>query len=146
MSTAATASLHQPPAWTILLVEDEDSVREITRHVLESAGYFVLEASGPAQAMKLLGRHPGPVHLLLTDMVMPGMNGAELAAALQSSHPELVTVFMSGYSGWLHANSGLPSWHIQKPFTVGGLLSRIAEALAFPYGVTSTQTARRTSM
>lgn len=134
MSAAATLTLDRPPVWTILLVEDEASVREITRHVLESAGYIVLEASGAEQAFQLLSQHEGPVHLLLTDMVMPVMNGAELAGKLTALRPEMATVFMSGYAGALHANTGMPSWHIQKPFTVGMLLSRIAEALAFPYG------------
>ena len=130
---SATSSA-QPPIRTILLVEDEDAVRQITRHVLESAGYLVLEAAGPEQAFRLLQHYEGPVHLLLTDMVMPVMSGAELAAQLKAVRPELITVFMSGYAGVLHTNTGVPSWHIQKPFTVDMLLSRIAEALTFPYG------------
>jgi CheY-like chemotaxis protein len=130
--SAAASAFDRPPVWTILLVEDETSVREITRHVLESAGYFVLEASGSEQAFELLRRHEGAIHLLLTDMVMPVMNGAELAANLKASHPEIVTVFMSGYAGALNCNSGFPSWHIQKPFTVNTLLTHIAKALAFP--------------
>ena len=143
MSAAATLAFDRPPVWTILLVEDEALVREITRHVLETAGYLVLEASGPEQALELLRRHEGPVHLLLTDMVMPVMNGAELAAQLKALRPELATVFMSGYAGPLHSNAGVPSWHIQKPFTVGILLTRIAEALAFPYGNTAGVPASR---
>lgn len=134
MNAAATSTLDRPPVWTILLVEDEASVREITSHVLQSAGYIVLEASGAEQALEVLSQHEGPVHLLLTDMVMPVMNGAELAGKLKTLRPEMATVFMSGYAGALHANTGVPSWHIQKPFTVSMLLSRIAEALAFPYG------------
>jgi two-component system, cell cycle sensor histidine kinase and response regulator CckA len=133
MSAAATKEFDRPPVWSILLVEDETSVREITRHVLESAGYLVLEASGPEQAFEILRRNECPVHLLLTDMVMPVMNGVELAAHVKALRPGMVTVFMSGYAGALHTNAGVPSWHIQKPFTVNMLLTRIADALAVPY-------------
>ena len=127
--------LHKSPIWTILLVEDEESVRQITRHVLESAGYLVLEASGPEQAIDLFSRFEGSIHLLLTDMIMPTMNGAELAARLKELRPNLIAILMSGYAATTtlfptHLYTG--AWYIQKPFTVQSLLSRVAEALSTP--------------
>lgn len=115
---------------TILLVEDETVVREVTREVLEHAGYHVLESDGPEQALHLASVHEGRIGLLLTDMVMPGMNGADLACRLQSLRPDLVTVFMSGYAESdvlrrLRENAAI---HIQKPFTMDALLSSVAEA------------------
>ncbi len=120
--------------WTILLVEDEESVREVTRYVLESAGYLVLEASSPEEAMATFHGFEGTVSLLLTDMVMPTMNGGELAARLRELRPNLHVIFMSGYASATRLHSGfeLPGWYLQKPFTTGVLLSRVAEALSLP--------------
>lgn len=120
----------KPPL--ILLVEDESIVREVTRQVLQYAGYQVVESSGAEEALRLAAELRGRIGLLLTDVVMPGMNGAELAHQLESTHPDLVTVFMSGYAesdvlrDVMRRKSVI---HIQKPFTVEVLLSRIADAL-----------------
>ena len=119
----------QPPV--ILLVEDESMVRAITRQVLEHAGYRVLESSGPEEALLLAREYAGSIRLLLTDVVMPGMNGAELADRLEAAHPELTTVFMSGYAEsevLRHVMRRKSAAHIQKPFTVESLLSRVREA------------------
>jgi CheY-like chemotaxis protein len=135
MNAESATTSNCPPIWTILLVEDEECVREITVRVLESAGYLVLAASGPDEAIRMLQHHAGPVHLLLTDMIMPGMNGSELAARLKAMRPELIVMCMSGYpssTAALHPQGGLPGWYIQKPFTVHMLLTQVAEALAFP--------------
>jgi CheY-like chemotaxis protein len=115
----------------ILLVEDESMVREVTSEVLEHAGYQVLQSSGPEEALRVAEEHPGEIGLLLTDVIMPGMNGADLAHRLQSMRPELITVFMSGYAeNDVLSNARRKSIiHIQKPFTVQVLLSRIEEAL-----------------
>jgi two-component system cell cycle sensor histidine kinase/response regulator CckA len=115
----------------VLLVEDEAVVREITGQVLENAGYRVLESSGPREALHVASRHPGRVDLLLTDVVMPEMNGIDLAQQLRTLQPGLVTVFMSGYAegDLLRSMSATTALHIQKPFTVNFLLSRVAEAL-----------------
>lgn len=115
----------------ILLVEDESIVREVTREVLEHAGYQVLESPGPDEALRLAREHQGEIGLLLTDVVMPGMNGADLAQRLQSRRPDLITVFMSGYAEdvVVRQMKQRAALHIQKPFTVDVLLSRIAEAL-----------------
>lgn len=125
----------QKPA-VILLVEDEPIVREITGKVLESAGYEVLECSGPKEALGLADSYPGRIDLLLTDIVMPEMSGIALAEKIRSLQPEISTLFMSGYTSpevfrKCTASSGIP---IQKPFTVSFLLSRIAEALAAARG------------
>ncbi len=133
---AAKTPLDTPPMRTILLVEDENSVREITRYVLESAGYLVLEASGPEEAIAVFRRFEGSISLLLTDVVMPGMSGAELAAHLKQLRPGLITMFMSGYATNVGLQCGFDSadWYLQKPFTTGMLLSRVAEALSLPPG------------
>ena len=82
----------------VLLVEDESMVREVTREVLTHAGYAVLESSNGKEALHLARQHAGRIDVLLTDVVMPGMNGTDLACHLQSMQPDLITVFMSGYA------------------------------------------------
>lgn len=115
----------------ILLVEDESIVREVTREVLKHAGYTVLDSSGATEALHLACQHPGRIDVLLTDVVMPGMNGADLACRLQSMQPDLITIFMSGYAQNEVAQtiSRTAAIHIQKPFTVDILLTRIGVAL-----------------
>ena len=115
----------------ILLVEDESFVRDVTRQVLVQAGYRVLDSSNPKEALLLADQHGAAIDLLLTDVVMPGMSGTELAQCLRNTKPNLATVFMSGYaeSDAMRTLSQARAIHIQKPFTVDTLLSRIAEAL-----------------
>ena len=115
---------------TILLVEDEKALRGLTRSLLEESGYTVLEAELPEAAAEIVQRHVGPIHLLLTDMVMPGMNGREMAAKLAPIRPEMKVVYMSGYSGFTHA--GLADSEISllsKPFTREKLLRKVRETL-----------------
>jgi two-component system, cell cycle sensor histidine kinase and response regulator CckA len=117
----------------ILLVEDESVVREITRQVLEHAGYEVMECAGPQEALRLAAAHRGRIGLLLSDVVMPGMNGLDLARRVQAIQPQLTTVFMSGYaeSAVLQKAARNPcNAYIQKPFTVDLLLTSVAAALA----------------
>jgi CheY-like chemotaxis protein len=123
-----------PPV--ILLVEDEAAVREVTREVLLHAGYRVLESGNARDALQLASEHAEYIDLLLTDVVMPEMNGAELASQLQELRPGLVTVFMSGYaeSDLARRINRSSAIHIQKPFTVHQLLSRVSEALPAPSG------------
>lgn len=118
-------------AAVILLVEDELMVREITGEVLSHAGYRVLETSNAREALQVASQHQGRIDLLLTDIVMPEMNGADLADHMLNQQPDLVTVFMSGYAEQdVMRNANVSSAiHIQKPFTVDGLLKRVAEAL-----------------
>jgi two-component system, cell cycle sensor histidine kinase and response regulator CckA len=131
---SATTSPVQPPTRTILLVEDEDSVRQVTRCVLESAGYLVLEAASAEQAMAVFYSFEGSINLLLTDVVMPSMSGAELAMRLKATHPGFITILMSGYAGTAGLGPGLgpPDYFIQKPFSINFLLARVAEALSPP--------------
>jgi CheY-like chemotaxis protein len=118
-----------PPV--VLLVEDESMVREVTREVLTHAGYMVLECGSAGEAVQLARHHPGRIDVLLTDVVMPGMNGADLACHLQGLQPDLITILMSGYaqSDIAQTISRTAAIHIQKPFTVSILLTRIGEAL-----------------
>ncbi len=88
----------RPLPATILLVEDEAAVREVTREALEMAGYRVLEAGGPEAAMRIVSDPSAEIDLLLTDVVMPGMSGPELARHVSATRPGLVTIFMSGYA------------------------------------------------
>jgi signal transduction histidine kinase/CheY-like chemotaxis protein len=119
---------------TILLVEDNESVRRVTLRILESAGYAVLEAAGPLAALQLLERHEGEVDLLLTDVVMPDMDGRDLAQRVAASHPGIRVLLFSGYTPEEIANRGSrPSFElVQKPFTADELLGRIAALLSRP--------------
>jgi len=120
-------------AATILLVEDEPAVRNITREALEMGGYRVLAADGPVAATHIARDQANAIDLLLTDVVMPGMNGPELAKLVCELRPELVTLFMTGYAEAEVLRLVMPEGrhtHIQKPFTVHGLLARVADALA----------------
>src|SRR3977135_3015425 len=118
---------------TILLVEDEDALRELPRHILEADGYAVLEADRPDKAIEVAVGHSGPIHLMLTDMVMPGMNGRVLAANLAPARPEMKVIYMSGYTGYTgfthpgFSDSGVT--FLAKPFTRDGLLRKLHEVL-----------------
>lgn len=129
LAAATQPKVHTP---VVLLVEDEAVVREITGQVLENAGYCVLESGCPKEALHMASQHAGKLDVLLTDVVMPGMTGIDLADRLRILQPDLVTVFMSGYaeSDILRRINATSAMHIQKPFTVNSLLSRIAEALS----------------
>jgi two-component system cell cycle sensor histidine kinase/response regulator CckA len=117
---------------TVLLTEDEQDVREIAREFLESGGYRVIEAKDGAEAMALAARHRGGIQLLVTDMVMPGMTGQELAVKLQSEHPGMCVVFMSGYSE--HAAMEMADADptvrlLTKPFSRAAILRAVGEVL-----------------
>jgi CheY-like chemotaxis protein len=117
---------------TILLVEDEQSLRTIARLFLESKGYTILEAaSGPA-AIEMARQHTGQIHLLLTDVIMPGMSGRELAEAVAASRAGIKLLYMSGYTDELVTQQGIlsPGLHLlEKPFTRESLLSRVRAVL-----------------
>jgi len=117
---------------TVLLTEDEQDVREIAREFLESGGYEVIEAKDGADAVRIAAQRHGKIQLLVTDMVMPGMTGQELAVRLQSEHPGLSVIFMSGYSE--HAATEMadadPSVRLlTKPFSRAALLRAVGEIL-----------------
>ncbi|MEZ5290928.1 MAG: PAS domain-containing protein [Vicinamibacterales bacterium] len=116
---------------TVLLVEDEASVLRLERRALEKLGYTVIAADGPEKALRLAAEAPGPIHLLITDVVMPGMNGRELARRLRGAAPDLRVLFVSGYADTEVADDRVPArdGFLLKPFTLGGLASRIREVL-----------------
>jgi CheY-like chemotaxis protein len=117
---------------TILLVDDEPAVREVTRKSLENDGYRVLAADGPASAAHIAGDASTAIDLLLTDVIMPEMNGPELARRVRESRPEMMVLFMTGYAeseALRLALVGAAQTHIQKPFKVSSLLARVADAL-----------------
>lgn len=118
------------PRATVLLVEDEEEVRALARDVLEMSDYVVLEARDVADAARLGETHPGPIHLLITDVVMPGASGPELARRLRGSRPDLRVLCMSGYpeSDDRRGEAGWTAW-LQKPFTPEGLMSKVRECL-----------------
>jgi two-component system cell cycle sensor histidine kinase/response regulator CckA len=118
-------------AETILLVEDEESLRTLTRSQLEDSGYTVLEANCGSEAIRIARQHRGPIHLLLTDVVMPGMNGRVVAENLTASRPETRVIYMSGYTGFGdYGLTNLDAIVIQKPFTRHVLLQRLREVIA----------------
>jgi PAS domain S-box-containing protein len=112
----------------ILVAEDEDTVRRFIVRVLRRAGYEVLEAGSGTEALQLLAAREGPIHLFLSDMVMPGMSGAEAAAGVRQRYPGLPAIIMSGYSEQktIASDDGSPTLFLQKPFTQDVLLSTIA--------------------
>ncbi|HUN64082.1 MAG TPA: PAS domain S-box protein [Candidatus Sulfotelmatobacter sp.] len=117
---------------TVLLTEDEQDVREIAREFLESGGYRVIEARDGAEAIELAAKHRGEIQLLVTDMVMPGMTGQELAVKLQMAHPGLCVVFMSGYSEHAAtemANADPAVRLLTKPFSRAAILRTVGESL-----------------
>jgi len=117
---------------TILLVEDEAEILELGRLMLESFGYSVVTASTPAEAINLADEHAGGINLLVTDVVMPGMNGRELAENLLSRYPDMSCLFMSGYTADVIAHRGVLDegvQFIQKPFSMQKLAGKVREAL-----------------
>jgi len=114
---------------TILLVEDADQVRDLVRNLLREGGYTVLEAKCPEEAIQLTRQHNLPIHLLLSDVVMPGMNGPALAEALAKTRPEMKVVYMSGYTSFRDQEL-TDALILSKPFTRDALLRKLREVLA----------------
>jgi len=122
----------EPGTETILLAEDEANLRYLARQFLEKQGYKVIEAADGAVAMQIAVAHEGVIHLLLTDVIMPGMNGRELAQRISEIRPQTKVLYMSGYTenvighdGTLDAGVSL----LQKPFTLRDLKSKVREVL-----------------
>jgi two-component system cell cycle sensor histidine kinase/response regulator CckA len=117
---------------TVLLVEDDEPLRTLAREILSIQGYTVLDATSPSEALRLADVHPGPIHLLVTDVVMPQMNGRQVADHLLAARPGLKVLFMSGYTDAAIVEHGVlePGTHfLQKPFTPDGLSRKVREAL-----------------
>ena len=120
---------------TVLLVEDDDKVREVVAIALREAGYTVLEARSGILALAHADERREPIHLVITDLVMPGMNGRELVERWRARHPETRALFMSGYTDATAPNQGgLPAGaaFIQKPFAPSALARRVREVLEAP--------------
>jgi CheY-like chemotaxis protein len=117
---------------TVLLVEDEIMVRQFTRRILTRLGYLVLEAESTEDAIHICEDHSTPIQLLLTDVVMPGMNGIELYSRLRTNRSNLKALFMSGYAEDAIARHGMladGTGFIQKPFKMESLANRIRQIL-----------------
>jgi CheY-like chemotaxis protein len=117
---------------TVLLAEDEDGVRALAKVSLQANGYTVLEARSGDEAVRLADRHPGPVHLLVTDVVMPKMSGRQLAERVTANRPGLKVLYLSGYSAdpaVRHGLAGPGLALLQKPFTPTLLARKVREVL-----------------
>jgi len=117
---------------TILVVDDEELVRSLVQSFLQNHGYTVLQAASGAEALERILRYPHPLHLVLTDVVMPGLNGRELADRLVLLRPDLKILYMSASPGDILAqgnDTNSPPAYLQKPFTVEALLMRVRDEL-----------------
>jgi CheY-like chemotaxis protein len=128
------ADAAEPANWqTVLLVEDDEAIREVTRRILERDGYTTLTANDTSHALELARVHPGPIHLLLTDVIMPNLLGTEVAAAVRELRPGIRVLYMSGYALPVLTSQGTLEPHaklVEKPFTETGLLERVREVLS----------------
>ena len=117
---------------TILVVEDEPAILKLAKAMLERLGYRVLAAMTPDNALQVARDHDGEIHMLLTDLIMPGMNGRELAERLTSLYPDILCLYMSGYTGNVivhHSVLDEGLHFIQKPFTKQDLAAKVREVL-----------------
>ena len=134
-AVAAPAPARTAPARgceTILLVEDEPAVRDLTRRCLEASGYKVLQASDAEEALEVAGKHAGGLDMLLTDVIMPGASGPDLARQLVAARPDLRVLFVSGYTDQAMASERIlepGAAFLQKPFTPDGLARKVRDVL-----------------
>jgi DNA-binding NtrC family response regulator len=117
-------------------VEDQPQVRELTRMALSEKGYTVLVAMSPEDAERACTQHGSEIHLLLTDLIMPGLTGRELAKRLTARHPKMRVLYMSGYTFGITTQTGMPGGlledgvaFLQKPFTPSALSEKVREVL-----------------
>jgi CheY-like chemotaxis protein len=123
---------HMGGTETILLVEDDEAVRKMARQVLERHHYLVITANSGEQSVETVIRYDHPIHLLLTDVVMPGMNGKELYEHLATLRPDLKVLYMSGYSDDVIAHRGILDEgvaFIPKPFSINALAMKVRQVL-----------------
>jgi signal transduction histidine kinase/ActR/RegA family two-component response regulator len=127
----ATDEAPRPGTETVLVVDDESEVQALVQAVLVKFGYTVLGAERPAEALRLAERHPGPIHLLLTDMVMPEMAGSTLAERIRELRPDVPVLYMSGYADHTAAarDDGMAPAYLQKPFTPDAVARAVRTAL-----------------
>lgn len=120
---------------TVLIVEDEENILHLVVLTLRKQGYQVIPALTPEAALNMAAAHNGPIHLLVTDIVMPGMNGRELKEKLAATQPRMKSLFMSGYTADVIAQHGAlePGIHfLQKPFTIQSFLEKVRQILDAP--------------
>jgi CheY-like chemotaxis protein len=120
---------------TVLLVEDEPALRDLVTELLEASGYEVIAAATGGLALEAAERHAGRLDVLLTDLLLPGLSGAELAKRLQKARPDLRVVYMSGYTEDSLPENDAPGPRallISKPFTQETLVRTLLEALSSP--------------
>ncbi len=138
IAAASSASEAPPPGGaegqrrTVLLVEDEPAILTLVTHILRGQGYAVLRSNSATEAIAMAEAHTGTIDLLLTDVMMPEMNGRDLSHALRASNPGLRTVLMSGYTAELMAAHGVLDADVlflQKPFAIGALTAVVQKAL-----------------
>jgi CheY-like chemotaxis protein len=114
---------------TILLVEDEEALRAATCEFLQSRGYTVLAAGDGAEAMRICEQHTGNIDVILTDLVMPGMDGVEVAKAVATRYPDIHVLYMSGYIDRSREEPGAGAVLLQKPFDLTVLASKLRAVL-----------------
>jgi CheY-like chemotaxis protein len=117
---------------TILVVEDEEALRKIACSCLESGGYNVLEAATPVAALEIAKTHQGTIHLILSDVIMPGFSGPELAKNIRGIRNQIKVLYMSGYTNHLIARHGVldsGTLFLEKPFTLHSILTKVHAAL-----------------
>ncbi|MCF8109672.1 MAG: transporter substrate-binding domain-containing protein [Desulfohalobiaceae bacterium] len=127
-----TGKIPAANAETVLIVEDEPSILKLAKTMLQQLGYSVLETTSPKEALHLAKKHSGEIHLLISDVVMPEMNGRDLAEKLQTDYPKLKVLFMSGYTANVIAHRGVLDAGVhfmQKPFSSRELAVKAREAL-----------------
>jgi PAS domain S-box-containing protein len=132
IATPVETSRAEPGTETILVVEDEANLRYLARQFLEKQGYKVVEAADGAVAMQIAVAHEGVIHLLLTDVIMPGMNGRELAQRISEIRPNIKILYMSGYTENVVGHNGMLDAGVrllQKPFNLRDLKSKVREVL-----------------
>jgi CheY-like chemotaxis protein len=121
-----------PAGKTILVVEDEAAILAITSQLIAALGYTALSAHSPAEALTLAEAYQGPIHLILTDVVMPGMNGKALTDAIRAFHPRIKRIYMSGFPSGLVVSPGNHDESVDflaKPFTRKALEEKLAQLL-----------------
>ena len=120
---------------TVLIVEDEASILKLGKRILLDLGYTVLAAATPGQAMETAKTHEGDIHLVITDVVMPEMNGWDLSRQIQNFYPNIKVLFMSGYTADVIAHQGVLDGGVhflQKPFSNKDMAAKIRELLDAP--------------
>ena len=117
---------------TVLVVEDEPSLLKLAARILKKSGYLVLEAGDPDEAVEIARRSSDPIHLLLTDVIMPKMKGTEVFRKVCDFHPDIRVLYMSGYTANVIARQGVLKeglYFLQKPFSADSLLRKVSETL-----------------